>query len=83
MNTVQLIGRLTRDPDLRTTKSGNDVCDFRIAVPRRRRDGESSGAAFIDVAAFGAQAIATAMPLTKDRQSRGYGQARAAGVDGG
>lgn len=35
VNTVQLIGRLTRDPERRPTKE-NDVCTLRLAVPRRR-----------------------------------------------
>ena len=35
MNKVQLVGRLTRDPELRTTASGVSVCSFTIAVNRR------------------------------------------------
>lgn len=35
MNKVFLIGRLTRDPDMRTTQSGTSVCSFCIAVDRR------------------------------------------------
>lgn len=36
MNKVFLIGNLTRDPELRTTQSGDSVCSFTIAVNRRR-----------------------------------------------
>ncbi len=36
MNKAILIGNLTRDPELRTTPSGVNVCAFSIAVNRRR-----------------------------------------------
>ena len=35
MNKVILVGNLVRDPDFRTTPSGQNVCNFRIAVQRR------------------------------------------------
>ena len=35
MNKVILIGNLTRDPELRTTGGGANVCSFSIAVNRR------------------------------------------------
>lgn len=35
MNKVQLLGRLTRDVELKTTASGVSVCSFTIAVNRR------------------------------------------------
>ncbi len=34
MNKASLIGRLTRDPELRTTSTGRNVCQFSIAVNR-------------------------------------------------
>ena len=34
MNKALLIGRLTRDPELRTTSTGRNVCQFSIAVNR-------------------------------------------------
>lgn len=34
MNSVTLIGRLTKDPDLSYTQSGNAVCKFTLAVNR-------------------------------------------------
>lgn len=36
MNKAILIGNLTKDPELRTTPSGVNVCTFSIAVNRRR-----------------------------------------------
>ena len=42
MNNVNLIGRLTKDPELRTTQSGLSVCSFSIAVDRgaKKESGE-------------------------------------------
>ncbi len=39
-----LIGRLTADPELRSTNGGNAVCTIRLAVPRRPRRGEAEPA---------------------------------------
>ena len=36
MNKLTIIGNLTRDPELRTTSSGVNVCTFTVAVNRRR-----------------------------------------------
>ena len=36
MNQVNMIGRLTRDPELKTTPNGVPVCSFGIAVPKDR-----------------------------------------------
>ena len=62
MNTVQLTGRLTRDPELRTLPSGTSVCSLRLAVDRMGR-GEEPG--YIDVDAYGAQGEACAQVLTR------------------
>ena len=42
MNRVNIIGNLTKDPELRTTTSGTSVCTFTVAVQRVRstQDGE-------------------------------------------
>lgn len=34
MNNICLTGRLTREPELRTTSTGKNVCDFTLAVNR-------------------------------------------------
>lgn len=55
MNKVILIGRLTRDPDVRWTQGQNQTCVARwtVAVDRRfKKDGEQS-ADFISCVAFG------------------------------
>jgi single-strand DNA-binding protein len=36
MNKLYIIGNLTRDPELRTTQGGKDVCTFTVAVNRRK-----------------------------------------------
>ena len=40
INRVVLIGRLTRDAELKYTSSGQAVCKFSIAVNRRRKNGD-------------------------------------------
>ncbi len=35
MNKIQIIGRLTANPELRTTGTGLQVCTFNVAVSRR------------------------------------------------
>lgn len=53
MNKVMLIGRLVRDPDVKTSQSGVVVARYTIAVDRRfKKDGEQS-ADFIGCIAFG------------------------------
>lgn len=53
MNSVQLIGRLTADPDVRYTDGGLTIAKFTLAVDRRfKRDGEAT-ADFIRCVSFG------------------------------
>ncbi len=48
-NRVILIGRLTRDPELRYTPSGTAVCKFNLAVQRKFNRDEAD---FIDIVAW-------------------------------
>jgi single-strand DNA-binding protein len=64
MNRLTLVGRLTRDPELRALPSGTSVCNMRLAVDGRRDD----DTVFIDIATFGAQAEACARYLGQGRQ---------------
>jgi single-strand DNA-binding protein len=68
MNSVNITGRLTADPELKTTKSDTAVTGLRIAIGRPRRGGEDQGADYIDVTAFGTQAETAAQYLTKGRK---------------
>ena len=53
LNKVIIMGRLTRDPELRTTASDIPVCSFTVAVDRRfQRNGEERQADFINVVAW-------------------------------
>ncbi len=55
-NKVTLLGNLTRDPELRTTPSGQNVCSFSLAVNRswRSKDGEQKEAVdYFDCSAWG------------------------------
>lgn len=53
MNTVCLIGRLTFEPELKSTPSGVSVTRLQIAVDRRyQRQSEERKADFIDVTAW-------------------------------
>ena len=56
MNKVILMGRLTRDPEMRQTTGGIQVCSFSIAVNRRfAKDGQQN-ADFINCTAWRQQA---------------------------
>jgi single-strand DNA-binding protein len=52
MNKLTIIGNLTKDPELRTTQSGINVCSFTVAVNRRRRDGQEPEADYFRVTAW-------------------------------
>ena len=51
-NLVVLTGRLTADPELKTTQSGISVTSFSIAVDRRYRSGEDRQTDFINIVAW-------------------------------
>jgi len=56
INQVILMGNLTRDPELRTTPSGQNVCSFSIAVNRswQGQDGSQQDAVdYFDITAWG------------------------------
>lgn len=70
MNNVFLIGRLTRDAELRYTNSDIPVCKFSIAVNRRKRSGDrwEAEANFFDVVLWGKLGPALEQYLTKGKQ---------------
>lgn len=53
MNNVNLLGRLTRDPEVRYTQSQMAVATFTLAVDRMARAGEEKKADFLRVTCFG------------------------------
>jgi single-strand DNA-binding protein len=64
MNSVQLIGRLTHDPDAGHTARGTAVTSFRLAIDRPGRN----GADFVTVKAWERLAEVTAEHLTRGRR---------------
>lgn len=69
MNSVVLIGRLTRDPEVRYTESQLAIARFSIAINRvPGRDGQDRGADFPNIVVFGKQAENCERFLTKGRQ---------------
>ena len=69
MNSVILIGRLARDPELSYTPNSNTACcRFTIAVDRPKRNGEDQGADFIRITVWGKQAETCDRYLSKGRQ---------------
>lgn len=68
INRVVLVGRLTRDPELRTTTTGKSVCDFSIAVTKRIKPQDGSpDADFFRVNAWGQTAEYVSNYLHKGR----------------
>lgn len=63
MNSVNIIGRLTRDPELRKTSNGRSVTNFCLAVNRA-----NEGADFIDCVAWSETADLACKYLSKGSQ---------------
>jgi len=71
INRVTLVGRLTRDPELRHLASGNAVLQLGVAVNGRRKDETGNWVDkpnFIDVKVFGNQAEMLSQHLAKGRR---------------
>ena len=56
MNKVFLIGRLSRDPELRHTTSGTAVCQINVAISRPVSQGSEPQTDFINVVVWNKQA---------------------------
>ncbi|MFN7017468.1 MAG: single-stranded DNA-binding protein [Fimbriimonadales bacterium] len=66
-NRIILIGRLTRDPELRATPDGMSVVRFTLAVDRGTRAGEEKVTDFFDIVAFRQLADTVANYMTKGK----------------
>ena len=56
LNSISLVGRLTRDPELRRTNSGTAVGNFTVAVDEGRKDSNGEKMTlFMDCSLFGNQ----------------------------
>lgn len=82
MNKVLLVGRLTRDPELRTTPGGMAVTRFSIAVSQNftNKNGER-GADFINCSAWGRQADNIAKYCRKGTLVSAEGRIRTSSYD--
>ncbi|MBQ5738799.1 MAG: single-stranded DNA-binding protein [Oscillospiraceae bacterium] len=71
LNRVIIMGRLTRDPELRRTQSGTAVTSFSLAVDRDFKSRESGEKAtdFIDVVAWRSTAEFVSQYFTKGRMA--------------
>jgi single-strand DNA-binding protein len=67
LNKVILIGRLTKEPDLRYTPSGTAVAKFTLAVDRRQSKDREKETDFIDIVVWQKQAENCANYLGKGR----------------
>jgi single-strand DNA-binding protein len=70
VNRVIVIGRLTRDAELKYTQAGFAISNFSVAVNRRRKNGEQwvEEANYFDVSLFGKQAETLKPYLVKGKQ---------------
>ena len=72
INSVVIVGNLTRDPELRATPSGTSVCSLRVAVNDRVKDATTGEWGdkpnYFDVDVFGGQGERCAQYLAKGRQ---------------
>lgn len=71
LNHIDLMGRLTRDPELRRTGSGTPVASFTLAVDRdfASKDGGEKETDFIDIVAWRNTAEFVSKYFTKGRMA--------------
>lgn len=70
LNHVTIIGRLTRDADLKYTQAGFAISNFSIAVNRRRKNGDQwiEEASFFEISLYGKSAETLKPYLIKGKQ---------------
>lgn len=79
LNVVTLVGRLTRDSEIRYSQKGDAVVRFSVAINRRKRNGDGSWedeVNFFNCVYFGKSAEAVNQYLTKGRQVAINGELR-------
>ena len=78
INHVVLVGRLTRDAELKYTTSGQAVCKFSLAVNRARKNGEQweEEANFFDIVLWGKRGEALNQYLLKGKSVAVEGELR-------
>ena len=68
MNRLHIIGNITRDPESHTTQDGKFVCNFTVAVNRRKKVENQPEADFFRVAAWGKLGESCQKYLAKGRK---------------
>lgn len=78
INQVILVGRVTRDAELRYTASGSALCNFSVAINRRVKKGEqwTDEASFFDLTLWDKQAENLNKYLVKGTQVAVQGELR-------
>ena len=82
MNKVILIGRLTKDPELRYTQTGKAVCNFTLAVDRPFTTSGEREADFVPCVVWNKPAENVAKYLSKGRQCAVEGRLQTRSYDG-
>jgi single-strand DNA-binding protein len=69
LNRVVLIGRLTRDAELKYTSGGQPVCKFSLAVNRRKKSGDQwvDEVSYFDIVLWGRQGESLNQYLVKGK----------------
>ena len=69
MNKLTIIGNLTGDPEMRTTQSGKSVCNFTVAVNRKKtQNNQNPGADYFRVSAWEQRGEVCAKYLSKGKK---------------
>lgn len=69
MNKAILVGRLTADPDIRTTQSGKTVAQFKLAIDRRFKNKDGTrDTDFLPIVVWGQQADFVRQYASKGRR---------------
>lgn len=71
LNTVALVGRLTKNCEMKYTNSGYAICNFSLAVNKRVKDSQGNWndkASFFECTYFGKAAEGVSQYLTKGQQ---------------
>lgn len=82
MNKVILVGRLTKDPEVRYTQTGKVVATFTLAVNRYVPNGAYAEADFIPIVVWGNIAEAAGNNLTKGQKVLVDGRLQIRSYDG-
>ena len=68
MNKLTIIGNVTKEPELRTTTTGRNVCSFSVAVNRRKKVDGQPDTDYFRVSAWDALGENCAKYLTKGKK---------------